>query len=130
MTSTVAGFTIAAIPFLAVAALLWLADLIQRRARVRIARQVALTDAIHGALGAVAAPTLRRRFGRGWRVTIAVPLGRPHTIAAVIRIIDRAWTGLASAPIEIVLLRRADPRGHAPGVRSAARGSVPLRAAG
>jgi hypothetical protein len=47
---------------LMVAALL----LVERRARLRLAecaRQVAVTDAIHGELGAIVSPVVRRRLG-------------------------------------------------------------------
>jgi hypothetical protein len=42
-----------------------------------VARQIALTDAIHGVLGPVVAPIVRRGR-RGWVGVLAVPAGDPH----------------------------------------------------
>jgi hypothetical protein len=133
MTHAIPGIIVAATPFLAVAALFWLVGLIQARTWARVARQVALTDAIHRELGPVAAPTVGRRFGGRWRVTIAVPLDRPHTTAAIVRVIDVSWTDLAprdAAPLEIMLLPRADTRLDKPAARRPASRPVPVRAAG
>ena len=118
MTSTLAGFVVATTPFLAVAGLLWLANLLRHRREACIARQVALTDAIHRELGPAAAPTLRRAIGRGWRVSMAVPLDRPAMVGAIVRVVDRAWSELppaASEPLEIVLRPRRDPLAPATG---------------
>ena len=70
-------------PFLVVFALLRLADAVSARNEARYARQIALTDAIHRELGAVAAPVVSRRPGGGWLVSMAVPLDRPGTTAAI-----------------------------------------------
>ena len=51
-----------------------------RRERLRgevVARQIALTDAVHERLGAVIAPVVRRRRRGGWQVRIAVRFERP-----------------------------------------------------
>ena len=82
---------IALTPFLVVIALLRFADFVSARREARNARQIALTDAIHRELGAVAAPVVSRRSGGGWLVSMAVPLDRPGTTAAIVRITERMF---------------------------------------
>jgi hypothetical protein len=74
-----------------VLALLRLADFVSTRREASHARQIALTDAIHRELGAVAAPVVSRRSGGGWLVSMAVPLDRPGTTAAIVRITERMF---------------------------------------
>lgn len=97
------GIVIASIPFLAVIALLRLADRISVRRDAVIGRQIALTDAIHRELGAVTAPVVRRRHGGAWVVTMMAPLDRPGTTAALVRITERAFADAASDRLRIVL---------------------------
>ena len=82
---------IALTPFLVVMALLRLADFVSTRREASHARQIALTDAIHRELGAVTAPVVSRRSGGGWLVSMAVPLDRPGTTAAIVRITERMF---------------------------------------
>ena len=82
---------IALTPFLVVIALLRLADFVSARREASVARQIALTNAIHRELGAVAAPVVSRRPGGGWLVSMAVPLDRPGTTAAIVRITERMF---------------------------------------
>jgi hypothetical protein len=91
MMNTLFSVAVAVTPFLAVAALLRFADFVSARSEVSHARQVALTDAIHRELGAVAAPVVSRRPGGGWLVSMAVPLDRPGTTAAIVRITERMF---------------------------------------
>ena len=65
-----------AVPIAALLGLLRLAAVLERRRDAVIARQVALTDAIHGVMGAVVAPVVRRGRG-GWVAVLAVPAGHP-----------------------------------------------------
>ncbi|MGH7373966.1 MAG: hypothetical protein ACREJY_07045, partial [Candidatus Rokuibacteriota bacterium] len=74
------------LPFLAVAGLLWLTGQIRGRREACIARQIALTDAIHRELGAAAAPEVRRGRSREWIVSVRVPLHREETVGAITRI--------------------------------------------
>jgi len=106
------GVAFALMPFVAIVGLLRLVDRIGWRREAERARQIELTDAIHGELGAAAAPWVRRRFGGGWVVTMKVPLDRPGTVAALLRITHRlfASTGEAGAkPVRIVLTPDAPP---------------------
>ena len=111
------GMTVAL--FAAVVGLLRLGERIGRRREARYARQIELTDAIHRELGAIAAPTVERRPGGGWRVRMMVPLDRPATVARLLRITDRLFgpeTGGSAPPYEVVLTRQAiDRRSQAGG---------------
>jgi hypothetical protein len=91
------------LPASLVAALLLAAGRMERARDARIARQVAVTDAIHRELGAVVAPVVKRRHGRD-RVEIAVPFESPAIVGRVAAIAHRAMlrTG-GSRGIEIVL---------------------------
>ena len=77
---------VAAIPFLAVWALLDLRRRVERRRDERIGRQIALTDAIHRELGAVAAPEVWRDRAREWVVSVRLPLHREAMVGAITRI--------------------------------------------
>jgi hypothetical protein len=60
--SVVVLVLIAALAFVAIQ----LAARVQRMRLDAVRRQIALTDAIHAELGAVVAPTVRRRLGGRW----------------------------------------------------------------
>ena len=77
------------LPAAFVAAVLLAVGRIERARDARIARQVAVTDAIHRELGAVVAPLVKRRFGRDWRVEIAVPFESPAIVGRVVAIAHR-----------------------------------------
>ncbi len=74
------------IPFLAVWALLVISRRIGERREARVARQIALTDAIHRELGAVAAPVVERGWSREWIVSVRLPLQREATVGTITRI--------------------------------------------
>jgi hypothetical protein len=65
-----------AIPVVVLVALLRLVNVLEARRQQVISRQIALTDAIHSALGPVVAPIVRRGRG-GWIGVLAVPTGHP-----------------------------------------------------
>ena len=75
---------IALMPFVLLIAALKLSSWRQRTRLDEIARQIAVTDAIHAELGAVVSPVVRRTLGHGWRLTIPVPLDRPDTVMQVV----------------------------------------------
>ena len=77
---------IALLPFLAVWALLDLSRRIQRRREERVARQIALTDAIHRELGPVAAPDVTRSLSGEWTVSMRLPLEREATVGVITRL--------------------------------------------
>jgi len=107
-------------PFLVVIALLRLADFMSARREASLARQIALTNAIHRELGAVAAPVVSRRSGGGWLVSMAVPLDRPGTTAAIVRITERMFARDGDVdPLRILLA----PAARRPAAGGSARSS-------
>lgn len=92
------------LPLSLLAALLFVVGRMERARDARIARQVAVTDAIHRELGAVVAPVVKRRFGRAWRVEIAVPFDSPTIVGRIAAIAHAAMRGTGDRRgIEIVL---------------------------
>jgi hypothetical protein len=77
---------IALIPFLAIWGLLRLARAVEQRRDDRVARQIALTDAIHRELGAAAAPNVRRTWSGEWVVSMRLALTREGTVGTITRI--------------------------------------------
>ena len=103
---------VAPFPIALLVAALWLATWRQRLRLAEIARQIAVTDAIHAVLGAVVSPVVRRTLWGGWRLTIPVPLDRPDTVTQVV---DAAYGAFSpserSRPgrFEIVLTQQERP---------------------
>ena len=104
---------------------LWLAERARARRNARHARQIALTDAIHRELGAVAAPLVTRRRGE-WLVSMRVPLDRPTTVAAILSVTEREFApagGAGVGPYQIALTPAPrEPRAATAGVSHAADG--------
>jgi hypothetical protein len=87
MQSVVLGslsLLVALSPLVLIVAALTLSSWRQRVRAGEISRQIAVTDAIHAALGAVVSPVVRRTVWGGWRLTIPVPLDRPDTVVQVV----------------------------------------------
>jgi hypothetical protein len=105
MTTLIAALVMVAVLFVAVSALLALAERLQNRRDSERDRQIMLTDAIHWELGAAAAPVVSRRRGGGWRVFMAVPLDRPAEVAAILRVTQRHFSAdeEGTESLEIVL---------------------------
>ncbi len=98
-------------PFLAIWAVLTLVNRIARRRDACVARQIALTDAIHRELGAAAAPVVWRR-SREWIVSVRVPLQREGMVGAITRITHDVFRRLDRQDpprLRVVLLPR-EPR--------------------
>lgn len=103
---------VAVFPFGLLIAALKLANWRQRRRLEEIARQIAVTDAIHAELGAVVSPVARRTLWRGWRITIPVPLDRPDTIMQVVSAACRVFgtsERTSAGHFEIVLTPQERP---------------------
>ena len=83
---TAATIMMAMTPFLMVGALLEISRRVAHAREVRVARQIALTDAIHRELGAVAAPEVRRGWAGDWLVSVRLPLHREGLVGAISRI--------------------------------------------
>jgi len=68
----------------------------ERRARLRLAecaRQVAVTDAVHGELGAIVSPVVRRRLGGRWQLAIPVPFDDLDSVGRVVRAAYKGFDG-------------------------------------
>jgi len=103
---------IALLPFLAVWALLDLSRRIQRRREERVARQIALTDAIHRELGAVAAPEVTRSLTGTWTVSMRLPLHREGTVGVITRLTQDLFRRLDRQDpprLRLVLIPQAAP---------------------
>jgi hypothetical protein len=110
--ATLVGILVFATLLGTLAALLLLAERRRQRRHDEIARQVALTDALHARLGALVAPVVRWRR-RAWEVAVAVPFERPEVVAAVLATAGEVFE---RARYEVVLSRQAPavPMPHAP----------------
>ena len=89
-------------PLLLVGGLLALAGWRDRRALATTARQVRLSDALADEVGAIVAPVVEKRRG-AWRVSVAVPLGRPAVVARILGTLHRTLGRLGPERYEIVL---------------------------
>lgn len=110
MLTALALLMVLLLPFLSIAAVVGLVEWAQRARREIVARQVAVTDAIHRELGAVVAPVVTKRAGGPWRVRIAVPFERPAIVGQVLAIAHRALVGpeRPARRLQIVLTSRGD----------------------
>jgi hypothetical protein len=100
---------VAGSPVLVIAGLLWVSRRISERRESRIARQIELTDAIHRAFGAAAAPTVTRSWRGVWTVTMAVDFERAGLVGSLARITDdffRRREFPAPSRLRVVLTRR------------------------
>jgi hypothetical protein len=106
------SLVVALSPIALIVAALWLSNWRQRLRLTEIARQIAVTDAIHAALGAVVSPVVRRTRWGGWRLTIPVPLDRPEIVTQVVEASYGAFSapeGGKPARFEIVLTQQERP---------------------
>jgi hypothetical protein len=110
------GIAMALVPFLAIAGLLALSEHLRRREEVRVNRQIAVTDALHRELGAVAAPEVRRDWLGGWTVSVAVPFDQEDTVAAVARIVHDFFATFHPRDVRrlrvLLIPRERTPRRH------------------
>ena len=101
------AIAMALIPFLVVWGLLALTSRLAAARSARVARQIALTDAIHRELGAVAAPDVRRTIGGAWIVSVRLPLQREGLVGALGRIthdVFRRLDRLETPRVQLVLI--------------------------
>ena len=80
MLTTLALVSVAGFAGLAARVLTWLVDAVDRRRVRRVEAQVRVTDAIHGILGAIVAPTVTGSTGNRW--TVSMRLGARERLAA------------------------------------------------
>jgi hypothetical protein len=100
MLVALVAFVVSFGPLLALAALLTRR---QAQREAEVARQIALTDALHARLGALLAPVVRGRAG-AWRVAVAVPFERPEVVATLLAAADEV---LGRSQYDVVLSRQA-----------------------
>jgi hypothetical protein len=133
--TTLLAIVVAASPLGVVVGLLRLMDRLQRKRAARYARQIALTDAIHREMGAVAAPTVERRRGGGWLVRMMVPFDRPAMVATILRVTDQVFASSGTRDaLQIVLTPAPASPGTVAGASRCARyrpvqSSAPMTAA-
>jgi hypothetical protein len=89
-------------PLLLIGGLLAAAGWRDRRELARVARQTRISDALAEEVGAIVAPVVAKRHGT-WRVSVAVPLGRPALVARVVGVLHRTLGRLGPDRYEIVL---------------------------
>jgi hypothetical protein len=122
---TLLGLMLASAPFALVAALLALAERRERRAGLVVSRQIALTDALHARLGAAVAPVVRLRRGR-WQLHVAVPVGRPAVVSAVLGTADEMF-GRGAYELRLRRQEPTPPLGSARRAAPTARESLSWR---
>lgn len=112
--------------FLLVGGPMIVADWARKRREMVTARQIALTDALDGQLGALVAPVVTKSFFGPWEVRIAMPFLRSAILARMLSVIDDVFADGEAVPwsaYRIVLtvadgVRRVESRGgHGPAER-------------
>jgi len=112
---TVIGLVFAVSPLALVAVLLTVVERRGRRRHAEIARQIALTDALHARVGALVAPVVRHRR-RTWQVSVAVPTDDAGLVGAVLAAVDEMFGRVA---YELRLSRQVAPGTSTPAPRRA-----------
>lgn len=81
-------------------------DAFDRRRLRRVVAQIRVTDAVHGALGPIVAPTVSRHRGEPWTVAMGL---RPRDFAMAGRLVELAEQALGpeDGPVRVVLTARA-----------------------
>src|SRR5262245_5552394 len=86
---------------LAVAAMVWLVDGLERRRLGRVLAEVRMTEAVHGELGPIVAPAVARHWGRPWTVRMGLGPGEIR-FAGRLTEIARRTLGDGGTPPRIV----------------------------
>ena len=110
MLTTIGVLGLATVPFLVVLGLFAMAARRDRNRAAVVERQIALTDAITGELGAIVAPVVRKRAGGRWEVQMAVPLERAAIVGRAVAIAHDVLTfaDRGRGRFEIVLTLQED----------------------
>jgi hypothetical protein len=85
--------------FLLVGGPMVLADWTRKRRERVIARQIALTDALDGQLGALVAPVVTKSLFGPWDVRITMPFLRPAVLARMLSVIDDVFADGEAVPL-------------------------------
>lgn len=83
-----------------------LVDRLDRRRLGRVVAEVKVTEAVHGVLGAIVAPTVARHRGQPWTVTIGLA-PRNLAIAGTLTEIAREVLGQEGTGVRIVFVPRS-----------------------
>jgi hypothetical protein len=130
--SALASLAVMLTPVLTLVLIFVLAGRARRVREGALARQVAVTDAIHRELGAIVAPFVTRVREGGWQALIAVPFERPAVVERVIVIARATLARLDPARadhIRIVLIPQERLTRYIPAATSTmARASAPVTA--
>jgi hypothetical protein len=70
-----------------------LVDWFRKRREAAIERQIALTDALDGRLGAMVAPVVTKPLFGPWEVQIAVPCLRFTAVGRILSVVDDVFSG-------------------------------------
>ncbi|MBI2216644.1 MAG: hypothetical protein HYU51_05045 [Candidatus Rokubacteria bacterium] len=120
MLETLLGVALAATPFAALAALLSITTRWQRVREAAVARQIAVTDALHRELGALVSPVVTKPVLRPWQVSIPVPFRRPELLGRVVAIAHQTLARMGAAEhVEIVLTPQREPANESGATRVA-----------
>jgi hypothetical protein len=85
-----------------------LVDGLERRRLGRVAAEVQVTEAVHAALGPIVTPTVARRRGRSWTVTIGLA---PRHLATAGRLTEIARQALGQGGTEVRIVFVPRPGG-------------------
>jgi hypothetical protein len=84
---------------------------VRHRRQEAIRRQIALTDAIHGSLGAVVSPVVRKPLVGAWQVQIAVPFTKAAVVGRILATTNDVFSALDGSkpdPFRVVLTGGSD----------------------
>jgi hypothetical protein len=76
------------------------------------ARQIALTEALDGALGMIVAPVVKKSLWGRWQIHIAVPLASPSVVGRILAVTHEALSAADPLPqdqYQIILTPKQDP---------------------
>lgn len=101
-----------------------LVDWLRKRRQTAIERQVALTDALDGRLGALVAPVVTKPLFGPWEIQIAVPCLRSAAAAGILSVVDDVFSGVdgrSASTYRIVLSAKPDSLRETRATRSTKR---------
>ena len=107
---TLVGALVALVFFGGIAAAVLLPWWLQKRRGELVRRQIALTDALDGALGPIVAPVMKRTLWGPWKVEVAVPLDRLAALGRIVALANDVLSdtmGLSSSDYRIILTPKA-----------------------
>lgn len=121
------GAVLVLLGFVVVGGPMLLVDWSRKRRQTAIDRQIALTDALDGWLGAIVAPLVKKPLLGPWEIQIAVPLHRSATVARILSVVDEVFSGVeggSGRSYRVVLSAKQDSLREA-GERRARRSAKP-----